>query len=67
MQGLPIVIDADGLQVVSNNPSTVKGYQKVILTPNAPELWRLADALGVQHNKQPPHKDCNTVQVRITQ
>ena len=65
LQGVPIVIDADGLKVVAEQPDVVRGYKRVVLTPNAPELWRLADALNVSHDQQPPHKDPHTVQVRM--
>lgn len=63
MQEVPIVIDADGLKVVCSHPDAVRGYRRVVLTPNAPELWRLADALNVSHEKKPPHQDPETVQV----
>ena len=64
LQNVPIIIDADGLKVVCSHPDTVKGYKRVVLTPNAPELWRLADALGISHEQKPPHEDAHTVQVR---
>ena len=64
MQDVPIIIDADGLKVVGSHPECIKGYKRAVLTPNAPELWRLADALGVSHDKKPPAEDAHTVQVR---
>jgi NAD(P)H-hydrate repair Nnr-like enzyme with NAD(P)H-hydrate dehydratase domain len=64
LQEVPMVIDADGLKVVCNHLDCVKGYKRVVLTPNAPELWSLADALGVKHAKKPPHEDSQMVQVR---
>lgn len=63
VQELPLVIDADGIAIVANNPGVVKGYRRAIITPNAPELWRLADALGIAHKSKPPHEDAQTVQV----
>lgn len=53
--GVPIVIDADALGIVADNPDLVRGYARAILTPNAPEFWRLAEALQIDHGKQQPH------------
>lgn len=38
---IPIVIDADGLFLVTQNPEIIKGYTNVILTPNVAEFGRL--------------------------
>lgn len=46
-KGMPLVIDADGLQVVQKDPEIVAGYKEVILTPNVVEFGRLCKALGV--------------------
>lgn len=40
-----IVIDADGLFLVCNEPNVVKGYKKCVLTPNVVEFGRLCDAM----------------------
>ncbi|XP_061579333.1 ATP-dependent (S)-NAD(P)H-hydrate dehydratase [Cololabis saira] len=45
---IPIVIDADGLWLVTQQPSVIQGYQKGILTPNFMEFTRLYEAL---HNE----------------
>ncbi|KAL7030549.1 hypothetical protein ACKWTF_006704 [Chironomus riparius] len=37
----PLVIDADGLFLITQNTSLLNDYQNVILTPNAMELFRL--------------------------
>lgn len=37
----PLVIDADGLFVITQNISLLENYKRVILTPNAIELLRL--------------------------
>ncbi|CAH8532822.1 unnamed protein product [Schistosoma mattheei] len=37
----PIVIDADALHIVTQNPSLIEGYDKTILTPNTVEFSRL--------------------------
>lgn len=44
---IPIVLDADALQLVQRDPALVRGYRNAILTPNVVEFKRLADALGV--------------------
>ena len=41
---LPCVLDADGIRLVLDNPSLVRGAEWVILTPNRPEYGRLVDA-----------------------
>ncbi|XP_024142733.1 ATP-dependent (S)-NAD(P)H-hydrate dehydratase [Oryzias melastigma] len=42
---IPVVIDADGLWLVTQQPSVIQGYQKGILTPNFMEFTRLYEAL----------------------
>lgn len=42
---LYIVIDADGLWLVQEDPEVVKGYKKAVLTPNVVEFKRLCDAV----------------------
>ena len=39
--GLPLVIDADGLNVIAEDPSVLKRAQKVVITPHPVELERL--------------------------
>lgn len=41
----PLIIDADGLFVVSQKPDLIKDYPNLILTPNAIEFSRLAKAV----------------------
>nr|XP_008251452.2 ATP-dependent (S)-NAD(P)H-hydrate dehydratase isoform X5 [Oryctolagus cuniculus] len=43
--GIPIVIDADGLWLVAQQPTLVQGYHKAILTPNHVEFGRLYEAV----------------------
>ena len=38
---LPMVIDADGIFVLEQNPTILDGKENVILTPNFPEFKRL--------------------------
>ncbi|XP_026232930.1 ATP-dependent (S)-NAD(P)H-hydrate dehydratase isoform X2 [Anabas testudineus] len=42
---IPVVIDADGLWLVTQQPSVIQGYQKGILTPNFMEFTRLYEAM----------------------
>ena len=43
---LPCVLDADGLRLVLERPSAVRGARWVVLTPNKPEYARLVSALA---------------------
>ncbi|KAJ5776915.1 YjeF C-terminal domain carbohydrate kinase-like protein [Penicillium odoratum] len=47
-RSIPFVLDADGLLIVTEDPSLVKGYKECILTPNVVEFGRLAKALGIK-------------------
>ncbi|KAJ5542289.1 hypothetical protein N7535_004709 [Penicillium sp. DV-2018c] len=47
-KSVPFILDADGLLIVTEDPSLVKGYKECILTPNVVEFGRLAKALGVK-------------------
>lgn len=40
-----IVIDADGLFLVGNDPSVIKGYRRAVLTPNVVEFARLCEKM----------------------
>ncbi|EPE06360.1 hypothetical protein F503_02488 [Ophiostoma piceae UAMH 11346] len=42
---LPLVLDADALQIVQKQPELVSGYGLAVLTPNVVEFKRLEDAL----------------------
>ncbi|KAF8940359.1 hypothetical protein BGZ58_006822 [Dissophora ornata] len=44
---MPIVIDADALFLIQNEPDLVQGYAKAILTPNLVEFGRLCDVKNV--------------------
>lgn len=47
-----IVIDADGLFLVQTDPSVVKGYKRVILTPNVVEFGRLVESCVSVENER---------------
>jgi len=42
-----IVIDADGLFLIQNEPDLIQGYERAVLTPNVVEFSRLCDKMGV--------------------
>ncbi|KAI9903017.1 hypothetical protein N3K66_002369 [Trichothecium roseum] len=46
-RGMPVVLDADALQIVQRDPDLVRGYAAAVLTPNVVEFKRLCDALGL--------------------
>lgn len=46
-RSMPLVIDADGLFLVQNNPDVIKGYKHAVLTPNVMEFARLKKAVGL--------------------
>ena len=49
---IPIVIDADGLFIITQQPSLIKDYHDAILTPNVVEFERLYFAL----ENETPHR-----------
>ncbi len=42
-----IVVDADGLWLVNNEPEVVMGYKKCVLTPNVMEFGRLCKKMNI--------------------
>ena len=60
---MPMVLDADALQLVQKNPRLVSGYRLAILTPNVVEFKRLWDAVGPDTDDGKP--DSETKQVEI--
>lgn len=42
---IPIVVDADGLWLLTEQPNTIKDYQNAILTPNVVEFTRLYNSV----------------------
>ncbi|GAO16152.1 hypothetical protein UVI_02040470 [Ustilaginoidea virens] len=44
---MPVVLDADALQLVQRDPDLVRGYRQAVLTPNVVEFGRLRSALGL--------------------
>lgn len=44
-RGIPVVIDADGLWLIAQQPALIQGYRKAVLTPNHVEFSRLSEAV----------------------
>ncbi|KAJ3287914.1 hypothetical protein HDU79_005344 [Rhizoclosmatium sp. JEL0117] len=44
---LPLVVDADGLFLIQQDPSVISGYSKAILTPNHLEFSRLCEKMNI--------------------
>jgi len=42
-----IVLDADGLYMIGENISIIKGYRRAVLTPNVVEFKRLSEQVGI--------------------
>ncbi|KAK2169177.1 hypothetical protein LSH36_12g29033, partial [Paralvinella palmiformis] len=51
---VPLVLDADAVFLISQDPSLITGYQRVILTPNAVEFNRLFETVI---GSKPPSDD----------
>ncbi|KAG8904318.1 snoRNA-binding rRNA-processing protein imp4 [Tulasnella sp. 403] len=48
-----VVIDADGLWLIQNEPHLIQGYKRAVLTPNVVEFKRLCDAMNVPKDSPP--------------
>nr|KAF6374705.1 NAD(P)HX dehydratase [Pipistrellus kuhlii] len=44
-RAIPVVIDADGLWLIAQQPTLIQGYRKAVLTPNHVEFLRLLEAV----------------------
>lgn len=51
---LPLILDADGLYIVTQNLQLIQGCSLVVLTPNINELRRLARKLDIPHDDLEP-------------
>ncbi|CAO2656960.1 Nn.00g057630.m01.CDS01 [Neocucurbitaria sp. VM-36] len=58
-QGIPFVLDADGLYLAQTRPELVDGCKECILTPNVVEFGRLAKAKGVNVDEGDPSELCS--------
>ncbi|MCJ1448359.1 MAG: hypothetical protein MMC23_008874 [Stictis urceolatum] len=64
-QKVPVVLDADGLALVVNDPELVRGWADVVLTPNVVEFGRLADKLGVDVKGGKKEEVCKLVAEKL--
>ncbi|KAF8817404.1 YjeF domain-containing protein [Phlegmacium glaucopus] len=46
-QGMYVVLDADGLYMIGEDISVIKGYRRAVLTPNVVEFKRLSEQVGI--------------------
>jgi NAD(P)H-hydrate repair Nnr-like enzyme with NAD(P)H-hydrate dehydratase domain len=51
-ENLPILIDADGLNILSEDRLKIKLPKKLILTPHPGEAARLLKTKGLDHSKK---------------
>lgn len=62
---LSMVLDADALVTVQNQPDLIKGYKDCVLTPNVVEFARLAKVLGIdvddEANDENGEKGCKAL------
>lgn len=49
-KGMFIVLDADALFIVGQDPSIIQGYRRAVVTPNVVEFKRLSEQIGVDPN-----------------
>jgi ATP-dependent NAD(P)H-hydrate dehydratase len=55
---IPIIIDADGLHLITEKPDLINNYENCILTPNGVEFERLYEKVtGVKSEEQKQEKD----------
>ena len=55
---IPLVIDADGLYLITEKPDLIHNYENCILTPNVAEFARLYEKVtGVKSEEQKQEKD----------
>ncbi|CCX04430.1 Ribokinase-like protein [Pyronema domesticum] len=57
-RGMGVVLDADGLFMIQNNPDIVHGYTKAVLTPNVMEFARLCNTQGIDPKAGDPAGVC---------
>jgi len=49
-RGMYVVLDADGLYMIGEDISIIKGYRRSVLTPNVVEFKRLSEQVGIDPN-----------------
>ena len=46
-RGMFIVLDADALYILGQDPSIIQGYRRAVVTPNVVEFKRLSEQVGI--------------------
>lgn len=65
-RNVPIVVDGDGLFLITDNPDLVSGYQLAVLTPNINEYKRLVKkVLNCEVNDQDAHQELQLLAKQI--
>ncbi|KAH9967268.1 Ribokinase-like protein [Russula dissimulans] len=55
-QGMFLVLDADSLFMVGRQLDLIRGYRRVVLTPNVVEFKRLSEQAGIDPNTPPEER-----------
>ncbi|KAF8966351.1 H-hydrate dehydratase [Flammula alnicola] len=63
-RGMFIVLDADGLYMIGQDVSIIKGYRRAVVTPNVVEFKRLSEQVGVDP-KTPPDQRASLVSRKL--
>ncbi|KAF7974680.1 hypothetical protein HWV62_11441 [Athelia sp. TMB] len=51
-QGMFVVLDADALWLITQDPALIRGYRRAVLTPNVMEFKRLCEKLNIQASQK---------------
>ena len=62
---IPVIIDGDGLWHLVNQPSTLAGYRRAVITPNTVELAYLYNTLCGPHLQPEQSKMCEELSVAL--
>lgn len=62
---IPMVLDADALMIIQEEPELIQGFKECILTPNVVEFGRLAKALGVDTSGDDANKACEKLAKKL--
>ena len=62
---IPMVLDADALMIIQEDPELIQGFKECILTPNVMEFNRLAKALGVDTTNDSANQACEKLAQKL--
>lgn len=62
---IPMVLDADALMIIQEDPELIQGFKECILTPNVVEFGRLAKALGVDISSDDANQACEKLAKKL--